>query len=312
MALGDRFEPLTGPDGVLTGYGLGCAPIGDLFTSVSEEDANHTVTVALATGIRFFDTAPRYGAGLSERRLGAALRDVERDTVSIATKVGRQIVDANGDVVATGGVGVGTIGDLSRDGVLRSLESSLTRLRVDRIDVLYLHDPEDVDEALERAIPAMLRLREEGVVRSIGVGMNYSAPLARFAAEADIDLVMIAGRYTLLDRSAEDDLLPVAAANGVDVIAAGVFNTGILADPADDARYDYRPATADELGRARELQRRCADRGVRLSTAAIRFPLLHPGITGVVVGARTAHEVRQFVTDATAEVPAELWNELDG
>ena len=312
MAIGDRLEPLIRAEGLLAGFGLGCAPIGDLFTSVTEADANDTVAAALASGIRFFDTAPHYGAGLSERRLGVALHGVDRDTVSIATKVGRQVVDTNRDVVETGGVGVGTVGDLSTDGVLRSLESSLTRLGLDRIDVLYLHDPEDVDQALETAIPAMIRLREEGVVRSIGVGMNYSAPLARFASEADVDLVMVAGRYTLLDRSAEDDLLTVATAQGVDVIAAGVFNTGILADPADDARYDYRPATDDELGRARELQRRCADRGVRLPAAAIRFPLRHSAITGVVVGARNADEVRQFVADATVQVPAELWNELDG
>ena len=312
MALGERLAPLSRPDGLLAGFGLGCAPIGDLFTSVSETDAEATVAMSLASGIRFFDTAPHYGAGLSERRLGGALRGVDRDSVSIATKVGRQIVDADGSVVAPGGVGVRTVMDPSADGVTRSLESSLARLGLDRIDVLYLHDPEDVDVALASAIPAMLRLRDEGVVRSIGVGMNHSAPLARFAAEADVDLVMVAGRYTLLDRSADDELLPVAAANGVDVIAAGVFNTGILADPSDDARYDYRPATTDELARARALQRHCTERGVRLTAAAIRFPLRHPAIAGVVVGARNADEVRQFAADAAAVIPPELWTELDG
>jgi D-threo-aldose 1-dehydrogenase len=312
MALGDRLEPLNRPEGLLGGFGLGCAPIGDLFTSVTEADATDTVATALASGIRFFDTAPHYGAGLSERRLGRALRGAERDTYSIATKVGRQIVGADGEVVASGGVGVRSVGDLTGDGVLRSLESSLVRLGLDRIDVLYLHDPEDVDVALEQAIPAMQRLRAEGVVRSIGVGMNYTAPLARFAAEADVDLVMVAGRYTLLDRSAEGDLLPVAEAHGVDVIAAGVFNTGILADPSDDARYDYRPATAGELGRARAMKLRCSAHGVRLAAAAIRFPLRHPAVTGAVVGARTADEVRQFAVDAQATIPAALWNELDG
>lgn len=312
MALGDQLAPLIPPEGLLAGVGLGCAPIGDLFTAVSEADADETVATALASGIRFFDTAPHYGAGLSERRLGSALEGVDRDSVAIATKVGRQIVDAHGDVVPPGGVGVRTIGDLSGDGVLRSLESSLARLGVDRIDVLYLHDPDDVDLALRTAIPAMLRLRAEGVVRAIGVGMNFSAPLARFAAESDVDLVMVAGRYTLLDRSAAEDLLPAAASHGVDVIAAGVFNTGILADPADDARYDYRPARPDELARARAMQQQCTDHGVRLAAAAIGFPLRHPAITGVVVGARTADEVRQFAADATAVVPAALWHELDG
>jgi D-threo-aldose 1-dehydrogenase len=312
MALGERLAPLTRPDGLLAGIGLGCAPIGDLFTSVTESDADATVATALASGIRFFDTAPHYGAGLSERRLGRALRGVDRESVSIATKVGRQIVDADGAVVPPGGVGVRTVMDPSADGVIRSLESSLARLGLDRIDILYLHDPEDVDLALTTAIPAMMRLRDEGMVRAIGVGMNYAAPLARFAAEADVDLVMVAGRYTLLDRSAAEELLPVAAANGVDVIAAGVFNTGILADPTDDAMYDYRPATADELDRARALQRYCTERGVRLAAAAIRFPLQHPAIAGVVVGARTADEVEQLAADAAAAIPAELWDGLDG
>ncbi len=312
MALGERIAPLTRSDGLLAGIGLGCAPIGDLFTSVTESDADATVATSLASGIRFFDTAPHYGAGLSERRLGRALLGVDRESVAIATKVGRQIVDADGAVVPPGGVGVRTVMDSSADGVIRSLESSLTRLGLDRVDVLYLHDPEDVDVALESAIPAMLRLRDEGVVRFIGVGMNHSAPLARFAAEADVDLVMVAGRYTLLDRSADDDLLPVAAANGVDVIAAGVFNTGILAEPSDNAKYDYRPATADELGRARALQQYCTEHGVRLAAAAIRFPLRHPAIAGVVVGARNADEVRQFAADAAAAIPSELWTGLDG
>ncbi len=311
MAFGDRLAPLNPPERLRPGLGLGCAPIGDLFTSVSETDAEATVATSLASGIRFLDTAPKYGAGLSERRLGAALRGVDRDSVAIATKVGFQIVDSDGGVVPTGGVGVGTFPDLSGDGVLRSLESSLARLGVDRIDVLYLHDPEDVDAALKTAIPAMLRLREERVVRSIGVGMNYSAPLARFAAEADVDVVMVAGRYTLLDHSAAADLFTASMANGVDVIAAGVFNTGILADPGDDAKYDYRQASAEELDSARFLQRRCAEHGVRLPAAAIHFPLQHPAVAGVVVGARTADEVRQLEADAGAEVPAELWAELD-
>jgi D-threo-aldose 1-dehydrogenase len=296
---------------VLTGVGLGCAPIGDLFTSVTEADAAATVTAALASGIRFFDTAPHYGAGLSERRLGVALHGVPRDSLSIATKVGRQILDSDGDVVPTGGVGIRTAKDLSGDGVLRSLESSLARLGVDRIDVLYLHDPDDVDLALQEAIPAMVRLRDEGVVRSIGVGMNHSAPLARFAAEVDIDLVMVAGRYTLLDRSAEKDLLPTAAANGVAVIAAGLFNSGILADPRDGAMFDYRPATAVELTRARALQRRCHAHDVRLTAAAVRFPSRHPAVDGVVVGARTADEVHQLADDARAKIPPELWAQLD-
>lgn len=310
MARSEVLEPLTRPDRLLPGFGLGCAPLGGMYTLPSEADADGAVTAALASGIRFFDTAPHYGSGLSERRLGDALRGVERDTFSIATKVGRQVIDADGEVVAPGSVGVSTRMDPSRDGVLRSLESSLARLGVDRVDVLYLHDPEDVDVALRATIPAMRQLRDEGTVRFIGVGMNFTAPLTRFAAEADIDLVMIAGRYTLLDRSAADDLLPVAAAHDVDVVAAGVFNTGILADPSDDAKYDYRPASAAMIARARTLQARCVTRGVALSAAAIGFPLQHPSVSGVVVGARTAAEVEDFARDARVDIPTELWAEL--
>ena len=216
MAFAERIAPLVGDPASLDGIGLGCAPIGDLFTSVDEADARSTVITALDAGIRFFDTAPHYGAGLSERRVGEALRGVDRNTISIATKVGKRIVDEDGNDVPAGRVGTRTVPDLSRDGVLRSIESSLKRLGVDRIDVLYLHDPLDVDEALENALPIMHQLRAEGVVRAIGVGMNFSAPLARFIAEGDVDLVMVAGRYTLLDRSAAEQLIPVAVERGVE------------------------------------------------------------------------------------------------
>lgn len=310
MALGERLEPLSRPDGLLAGFGLGCASIGDLFTAVTEEESDATVATSLECGIRFFDTAPHYGAGLSERRLGRALRGVPRNGISIATKVGRRILDADGVEVAPGAVGVRTVKDVGADAVLRSLESSLARLGVDRIDVLYLHDPDDVDESLATAWPAMQRLRDEGVVRYLGVGMNFAEPLARFAIEADPDVLMVASRYTLLERGAQDSLLPAAEERGIDIVAAGVFNTGILANPKDGAHYDYRKATADELSRARALQARCEAYGVRLSTAAVRFPIRHPAVTGVVVGARTPDQVRRFVADAQAEIPEELWNEL--
>ncbi|KRC59212.1 aldo/keto reductase [Agromyces sp. Root81] len=295
----------------LDGVGLGCAPIGDLFSSVTEADAQATVQAALDSGIRFFDTAPHYGAGLSEARLGRALRGVPRAEYSVATKVGRRVVDEDGRDVARGDVGVRTVSDLSADAVLRSLDQTLARTGLDRVDVLYLHDPEDVDAALAGALPAMAALRAEGVVRAIGVGMNVSAPLARFAAEAGIDVVMEAGRYTLLDPSAAHELFPVTIEHEVAVIAAGVFNTGILADPVDGAPYDYRPAPPEVLRRARELQSRCAAHGVPLSAAAVQFPLRHAAVSGVVVGARTAAEVRSFVADMETTVPDELWSEIE-
>lgn len=310
MAFCKALTPVKNSPEYLPDYGLGCAPIGGLYTEVSEEDAHATIHTALQLGLRFFDTAPHYGAGLSENRLGVALNGIDRDSVSVATKVGRLIVTEDGEPAPIGAVGHHTVFDLSRDAVLRSLESSLSRLQLSRIDVLYLHDPENVDAAIKTSIPTMIKLRDEGLVRLIGVGMNYSAPLARFAAETGIDIVMVAGRYTLLDRSAEAELFPATQAAGVDVIAAGVLNTGILANPHPGSYYNYQPAPTELLVRAQSLESECATFGVRLATAAIQFPLQHPAVSGVVVGARTAAEVRQFVTDARVTIPKKLRDRL--
>jgi D-threo-aldose 1-dehydrogenase len=304
-------RPLRPTPGASDTFGLGCAPIGNLYRAVAEADAEATVAAALAHGIRFFDTAPHYGAGASELRLGRGLHGVDRDTVSIATKVGRRIVDAGGVTVPMGGVGVDTVGDLSADGVLRSVDGSLRRLGTDRIDLLYLHDPADVDEALRGAIPALVRLREEGVVRSVGVGMVWPEPLTRFVREAAIDVVMIAGRVTLLDRTAESGLLPAAAERGVGVIAAGVYNSGILADPEKSPYFDYREAAPELRDRALALRDLCRSRGVQLSHAAARYPLQHPAVDAVVVGARTPEEVAAIAAAEHAPIPGDLWAELE-
>ncbi|GAA2050781.1 aldo/keto reductase [Leifsonia soli] len=310
MAFRPAVGPLTATPGASGTFGLGCAPIGNLYTEVADEDATATVRAALAHGIRFFDTAPHYGAGASELRLGRALRGVDRDSVSIATKVGRRIVDSAGASVAAGATGVDTVGDLSADGVLRSVEGSLLRLGTDRIDLLHLHDPMDIDEALRVTIPAMVALREQGVVRAIGAGMVWPGPLTRLVREAGLDVVMIAGRITLLDRSAEAELLPAAAERGVGVIAAGVFNSGILADPEGTPFFDYRQATPEMRDRALRLRDICRDRGVTLADAAARYPLRRPGVEGVVIGARTPDEVAAFARSETAPIPEELWAEL--
>ncbi|MFE5408279.1 aldo/keto reductase [Microbacterium sp. NPDC056569] len=311
MAFRPGLRPLNPAAGASDVLGLGCAPIGNLYTAVGEDDAVATVERALSRGIRFVDTAPHYGAGASERRLGRALAGVRRDSVVIATKVGRRIVDAEGRDTAVGGIGASTVGDLSRDGVLRSLEGSLARLGTDRIDLLHLHDPEDVDQALRTAIPALVELRDEGVVRAIGVGMVWNEPLARFVREAPVDVVMIAGRTTLLDRTGEADLLPAAREHGVGVIAAGVFNSGILADPDGAAYFDYKPADPELVTRARRLDTACAAHGVALRHAAARFPLRRPPVEAVVIGARTPAEVDDFVDGAAAAIPDELWEELE-
>lgn len=311
MAFREGLRPLTVIPGAASSVGLGCAPIGNLYRDVDEAAAERTVAAALDHGIRFFDTAPHYGAGVSEQRLGRALRGVDRDTVSIATKVGRVIVDADGEAVPLGGTGSSTVGDLSADAVLRGVEGSLIRLGTDRIDLLHLHDPADVDAALHGAIPALVRLREEGVVRAIGAGMVWPEPLTRFVLEADLDVVMIAGRTTLLDRSAEETLLPAAVERGVGVIAAGVYNSGILADPEGSPYFDYRPASPELQRRALRMRDACAAFGVALSEAAARHPLRLPAVEAVVIGARTPAEVEAFPDTESAALPEELWAALD-
>lgn len=310
MAFSARLSPLVDSPGRSLTLGLGCAPIGNLFETVSEEDAEATVRTALAHGIRFFDTAPHYGAGVSERRLGVALRGVARDGVVVATKVGRRIVDASGADAAPGAVGVRTVHDLSRDGVMKSLESSLLRMDLDRVDLAHLHDPPDVDEAIDGAFAALVQLRDEGVVRAIGVGMNVTAPLARFIREAEPDVVMVAGRYTLLDRTAESDLLPAADAAGVEVIAAGVYNSGILANPLLNGTYDYGAATEDIRRRALALRAECEVFSTPLTAAAVQFPLRHRAVGAVVVGARTSAEVDDLIVSASTRIPSTLWQRL--
>lgn len=310
MAFRQTIRPVR-PEGAHPALGLGCAPIGNLYVPVAEEAAEATVEEAYRRGVRFFDTAPHYGAGVSEVRLGRALAGVDRDSVSIATKVGRRIIDAEGRTVRKGGIGVDTVGDLSRDGVLRSLEASLRRLHTDRVDLLYLHDPVDVDEALAGALPALIELRDEGVVRAVGVGMVRTEPLRRFVSEAPIDVVMPAGRLTLLDRSARAALLPAARQRGVGIMAAGVYNSGILVDPRGAPYFDYRPAEHDLVARSLELEAVCERHGVRLADAAARWPLREPGVEAVVIGARTATEVAAFHDGFDAPMPDALWHDLE-
>jgi D-threo-aldose 1-dehydrogenase len=276
--------------------GLGCAPLAGLYSAVSEEDARATVDRAWELGVRAFDTAPKYGFGLSERRVGAALRERPRDAFTLSTKVGRLLREGE------------AVFDFSYDGALRSLDESLERLGLDRVDVVLVHDPDDhYDEAVAGAYRALERLRDEGVVAAIGVGMNQWEIPARFVRETDIDCVLLAGRYTLLDRRGEHELLPLCAERNVDVIAAGVFNGGIL---AGGTYYDYAPAPPELLERTRRLAATCARHGVPLEAAAVQFPRRHPAVTTVLIGCRSPAEVEEDVRLAGLELPPELWAEL--
>jgi D-threo-aldose 1-dehydrogenase len=285
-------------DVTVTRLGLGCAPIGGLYEPVSEADARAVVDRGWEHGLRVFDTAPLYGSGVSERRVGAALRDRPRDALVLSTKVGRLLRNGGQPVF-----------DFSFDGVLRSLDESLERLGLDRVDVAYIHDPDDhFEEALGGAYPALERLRGEGVVRAIGVGMNQSEMLARFARETDIDCVLLAGRYTLLDRSALGDLLPLCLERGVAVVAGGVFNSGAL---VGDAHYNYAPAEPAVLDRVSRLAEICKRWDVPLAAPAVQFPLRHPAVACVLVGCRSSVEVDEDIALFELDLPAGLWEELE-
>lgn len=300
--------------------GFGAAQLGNLNRATTDDESTSAVHAARAAGITYFDTAPHYGLGLSERRLGRALADTARDEIVISTKVGRLLVDSpetadcqddEGFVVPAS---VRREWDFSADGVKRSIEDSLTRLGTDRIDIVYLHDPDDHEEqATREALPALLDLRAQGVIRAVGAGMNQSAMPTRFIEAHDLDVVMLAGRLTLLDQTGLTDLMPLAARRGVAVVAAGVYNSGLLSSTeiSPDAHFDYAPASSEMLARARRLAAICRSHGVDLPSAAVQYPLRHPAVVSAVIGMRTAAHVESSIDRRTTDIPDELWVELD-
>ena len=286
----------------LTELGLGVAQFGNLYRETTDDEAASAVDAAWRAGIRYFDTAPHYGLGLSERRLGELLRTYPRDEYVISTKVGRLLVPSpeNADRMDDEGFAVPAAmrrqWDFSRDGILRSVEASLERTGLDHFDILYLHDPDDhLEQASTEGIATLIELREQGLVKAVGAGMKQSEALATLIRRADVDLVMLAGRYTLLEQGALEDLLPLALERGVGVVIAGVYNTGLLSSPrpSADAKYEYEDAPVDLIARAGLIADVCEDYGVTLPEAALAFPLLHPAVVSVVVGSRNARAGRQ-------------------
>ncbi|NUR26758.1 MAG: aldo/keto reductase [Catenulispora sp.] len=309
---------LTGTPLALTGLGFGGSVIGNLHRPVSDEEARAAVVEAWDAGIRYFDTAPHYGLGLSERRLGAVLRHYPRDEYVLSSKVGRLLVpneaprgqDTDGFAVPDT---LRRQWDFSRDGVLRSIEATLERTGTDRIDIVYVHDPDDHwREAAEQAMPALAQLRAEGVVGAIGAGMNQSAMLARFLRETPADVVMLAGRFTLLDQGASEDVLPAALEQRKSVVAVGVFNSGLLSGerPAAGMKYDYRSAPEHLVARAQAIAAVCERHGTTLPAAAIAFPFTHPAVVNVTLGMRTPLQVARNVELYGTDVPEALWADL--
>ncbi|MFI7413951.1 aldo/keto reductase [Streptomyces sp. NPDC049627] len=303
----------------VTELGFGGGPLGGLFAPLDDETAAGALEAAWDGGIRYFDTSPHYGIGHSERRIGGLLRGKPRGEFTLSTKVGRLLVpqdpagrmDESFAVPATHR----RVWDFTRDGVLRSVEDSLERIGVDRVDLLLLHDAEEhFEDALRGGYPALAELRAQGVVGAIGAGMYHPGKLTRLVEESDVDVVMLSGRYTLLDHSALDDLLPACTRRGVSILAASVFNSGLLATarPAEGATFDYAPAAPHLLRRAHRMADVCEAHGVTLPELAMAFPLRHPAVAGIVVGMRTADEVRRNIAAFGKEIPAQVWSDLRG
>lgn len=300
----------------VTRLGLGTAPLGGLYAPVEAADAEATIAAAWDLGIRYFDTAPLYGFGLAERRLGAFLRGKPRQSFVVSTKVGRLLRrpadgEATSDPFYKGTPPERPVFDFSHDGVLRSLEESLARLGLDRVDILLIHDPDDHhDAAMAGAYRALDRLRRDGTIGALGAGMNQSAMLTRFAGEGTFDGFLLAGRYSLLDQGALADLLPACVRHGVGLIVGGVYNSGVIADPMRNAKFDYRDADAATLNRLAGIDAVCRRHGVPVKAAAMQFPGGHPAVTCVLSGARSAAEITENVAMFRYPVPAALWREL--
>jgi D-threo-aldose 1-dehydrogenase len=297
---------------------LGCSQLGNMYREVSDDDAQNTVDAAWNLGVRSFDTAPHYGLGLSERRLGAALASHPRDAYVLSSKVGRLLepvafadgLDDQGFVVPATHR---RVWDFSRDGIRRSLEGSLERLGLDRLDIVYLHDPDEHwSDVLATGYAALDELRTAGVVGAIGAGMNQSKMLADLVRDTDVDVVMLAGRYTLLEQGALDDLLPLCCERRVAVVAAGVFNSGLLARacPPGDSKYDYADAPRALVERAQAIARICGRHGTTLPAAALAFPLAHEAVASVCIGARSAAQMSRNAALYAEAIPPDLWSEL--
>jgi D-threo-aldose 1-dehydrogenase len=300
--------------------GLGCAPLGNLYHPVPEEQALAAVEAAFDTGGTYFDTAPHYGLGLSERRLGRALAGYPRDEYVVSSKVGRLLVPnprPTGSDLEAGGFDVPDdlvrVRDYSAEGVRRCIEESLERLGLDYLDIVLVHDAEDhMDAALGEAVPALAELRAQGLVRAVGAGMNFVEPLRRFAQLPEVDVLMAAGRWTAVDRGGAP-LLAECLERGVSVLAAAPFNSGLLSTawPKDGAHFNYESVPAPVLAAARRIAAVCQDYGVELPAVAMQFGLRHPAVASVVVGMRTAEHSRTNVRWATAPIPDEIWPAVD-
>jgi D-threo-aldose 1-dehydrogenase len=300
--------------------GLGTASLGNFLRPMSDEDATAVIARALERGTRYLDTAPLYGHGLAEQRVRAAIAGVPRDELVLSTKVGRLLREGaprdesqyfDGEPFYRNVPSAGPVWDFSEKGVRQSVEESMQRVGVDRFDILHLHDPDEhFGQASTTGYGALSRLRADGEVKAIGAGMNRTPVLTRLVRDCDLDVVLLAGRYTLLDQTGLDELLPMCVRRETSVVVGGVFNSGILIDPEPGTTFDYVPAPPDVIDRARRIRGVCARHDVPMAAAAVQFPLAHPRVCSVLLGPRSIGELDMDLGLLSVEIPSALWADL--
>jgi D-threo-aldose 1-dehydrogenase len=299
----------------LTRLSLGTAPLAGLFKSVDVSDSDQLIHTALDNGMNYFDTAPLYGHGLAEERLGRILGTVTRPFV-IETKVGRVLnwVEKADPVpwFPDADPHMQPVFDYSADGIKRSLDESLKRLGVDHIDIALMHEAENhIPQAINTAYPVLADLKRQGIIKAVGIGINFCDAAVEIMKSVDLDIVLLAGRYTLLDQSAQNKLLPYALERKVDITIGGVFNSGVLADPKPGATFEYLPASDEIIKKAQDIGAFLKKLGVPLTAAALQFPLRHPAVTSVLTGSRNSRELLANMTDFDLELPEDIWNQLE-
>ena len=299
----------------LTRLSLGTAPLAGLFKSVDVSDSDQLIHTALDNGMNYFDTAPLYGHSLAEERLGRILKTVTKPFV-LETKVGRVLnwVEKADPVpwFPDADPHMQPVFDYSADGIKRSLDESLKRLGVDHIDIALMHEAENyIPEAINTAYPVLADLKRQGIIKAVGIGINFCDAAVEIMKSVDLDIVLLAGRYTLLDQSAQNKLLPYALERKVDITIGGVFNSGVLADPKPGATFEYLPASNEIIKKAQDIGAFLKKLGIPLTAAALQFPLRHPAVTSVLTGSRNSKELLANMADFDLELPEDIWNQLE-
>ena len=299
----------------LTRLSLGTAPLAGLFKSVDISESDQLIHTALDSGMNYFDTAPLYGHGLAEERLGRILGNVTKPFI-LQTKVGRVLnwVEKADPVpwFPDADPHIQPDFDYSADGIKRSLDESLKRLGVDQIDIALMHDAENhIPQAINVAYPVLADLKRQGIIKAIGIGINFCDVAIEIMKSVDLDIVLLAGRYTLLDQSAQNKLLPYALERKVDITIGGVFNSGVLADPKPGATFEYLPASDEIIKKAQDIGTFLSKQGIPLTAAALQFPLRHPAVTSVLTGSRNSKELLANMADFDLELPEDIWNQLE-